>query len=1127
MIYFTSLEAFSQTSFCDTETGPSFNEQIEQLLFENRNARKLSLNEQIDVPITFHIEKAGGNPVISESKISSALATVNSWYTNGNISFSRCGETRFYNDGDERDINDRAINVIVYKGNAGCGATAKHIYINVNCSRTFQLILAHELGHVLGLPHTHGLGNTGVTAELVDGSNCDVAGDRFCDTPADPNLLNKVNANTCIYTGTAKDPNGQTYKPDVSNIMSYSMDACMNSFSNLQFEKARQVAQARGYVCCLTPEPTVAGKSICGGESTTLSASAPQGTIKWYNTAEGGTLLGTGASYTTNPLSTTSAFYVEAIDGCASARVEALVTVNPPSGVITAIAENFKEIDPDPTKGSWPRNLLVKNDLLYLIAKEKLYVTDGNPDNFTQLYDGDIARLFDYKDGVVAASNHDSKGPVLVFTKGTVSSTKEVKAFGNSYEYSNFESVVVGDLFYFIVNAPGEKAELWRWNGGNETTKLANLNNSPWGLFYLTAAGNNAFFIDKDGNGDEELYKVNGNGIARVKNINPTASSQPSYLVNSNGSLYFLADDGTNGRELWTSDGTEKGTFMLVDVNPGGDAKADLLASVGGSLYFGAFSPSVGFEPFVTDGTTEGTRPVGDLNPGGDSKVYNFYELNGEVYFVADNEIVGSELWKVDPMAPRGARLVKDINPSGGSGVSYAAVIDGLLYFSANDGNFNNELWRSDGTESGTFQVAEINKGAGSSFPQEFISYKNTLFFSATPTTNNRELWYLNEQNLQVCSGNAVTIKTGNPAGSIAWYDKPTGGTKLSSAINYTTSRLQRNTNFFVTLTAGGCSTARKLVQVTVTAPLPEIENDTIFENETATLSAKVTSGNVQWFKNKSDANPFHTGDSYTTSQLQSTATYFVRTVENECTSAWQEVKAVVVPSFNLTVENGSGAGRYAENDKIIINAHDPPAGHVFNQWQGDVQYLDDKSMPATKITMQARDMAVNATYKATSKPTYRLTINKGQGSGIYEEGTSIKIYAEKPEEEILVFKEWTGDITNLNDASKTEALLTMPGSTAEITAEFSFDIDVTSVKEHEIAKIKIYPNPVKGEEVNINIDQSDGNYQLFDPAGNLVKEGQLYYGDNNLDVYSLTSGMYFVKIKLKNAAFNDKIIID
>ena len=97
--------------------------------------------------------------------------------------------------------------------------------------------LPHEVGHCLGLYHTHHGTATndyyeGGTAELVNGSNSDVAGDFITDTPADPCVWSYG-----VYSGTGTDANGDAYHPDPLNVMSYSFHWNMNKFTQKQVER--------------------------------------------------------------------------------------------------------------------------------------------------------------------------------------------------------------------------------------------------------------------------------------------------------------------------------------------------------------------------------------------------------------------------------------------------------------------------------------------------------------------------------------------------------------------------------------------------------------------------------------------------------------------------------------------------------------------------------------------------------------------------------------------------------------------------------------------------------------------------------------------------------------------------
>jgi ELWxxDGT repeat protein len=56
--------------------------------------------------------------------------------------------------------------------------------------------------------------------------------------------------------------------------------------------------------------------------------------------------------------------------------------------------------------------------------------------------------------------------------------------------------------------------------------------------------------------------------------------------------LYFCANNGTDGAELWTSDGTGTGTLMLQNLRPGAaSSNPSHLRNFNGFIYFQAYDP--------------------------------------------------------------------------------------------------------------------------------------------------------------------------------------------------------------------------------------------------------------------------------------------------------------------------------------------------------------------------------------------------------------------------------------------------------------------------------------------------------------------------------------------------------
>lgn len=273
------------------------------------------------------------------------------------------------------------------------------------------------------------------------------------------------------------------------------------------------------------------------------------------------------------------------------------------------------------------------------------------------------------------------------------------------------------------------------WSGAGGALSFASIE-AERAIEFLPGAGDGAVLgLRADGVGIE-LHRVDGADLTLLRDIAAgPSSSTPEDFTPFQGAIWFVADDGVHGREVWRTDGSAAGTQLAVDLSPGGGSLfaapgATLdgrLAALGNGLLIAA-DAGPGFDLWHSDGTAAGSSQVASF-PGalsGHPFNHGFHGVGGSgaVFAIESDDPALRGLWGSDGTAGGTTLLVPDVEV-------VWAVGDGQIAFACTERNSDVELYASDGTPAGTVRL--MGPGLEFDAPRDFrgVFFEGELFLSA------------------------------------------------------------------------------------------------------------------------------------------------------------------------------------------------------------------------------------------------------------------------------------------------------------------------------------------------------------------------------------------------------------
>ncbi|WP_341224376.1 3-coathanger stack domain-containing protein [uncultured Arcticibacterium sp.] len=424
-------------------------------------------------------------------------------------------------------------------------------------------------------------------------------------------------------------------------------------------------------------------------------------------------------------------------------------------------------------KNNTLRAFHISGNKAYFVAQtensgKELFVTDGSETGTILLKDinpgiaNSYPANFTNWQGKTYFSAQSANGTELWVTDGTATGTILVSDIYSGQSSSSPENLIgsSSNLFFSAISDLGR--ELWKTDGTQEGTVLIKdiSYGSKSSYFKDLAILNDNLIINASG--DIWIYQESTGTTDRVY-IRPGENASPSNFIKTNNQLFFTANDGVHGQELWKTDGTKIGTNLVVDLNKTGSAFVNQLNEISiyasqDTILFIADDGIHGNELWKSDGTTLGTEIVKDFGEGSKDGIYRYITDSGlGPYFVAGDTLDNCKLYYYNSNIGK-LTSINDLPSNAPFSNAYPFYgTSNKMFFVAYHDEFGYELFVSDGT-----QVSFL----GDLVKEEFGS--PSIFFPILSTGNSEGFFFTFPDNEH---GNALWKTNGNEESTNLFFD--------------------------------------------------------------------------------------------------------------------------------------------------------------------------------------------------------------------------------------------------------------------------------------------------------------------------------------------------------------------